>query len=77
MRTGMIKSYNLKNSTGLITDENGQDIFFYLSKRTCLKIIKSFVSFEIVMSPTGLIADSITFLPRSLLNKSSCKRKAH
>ncbi|UKT62602.1 cold-shock protein [Pedobacter mucosus] len=81
MRTGIIKSYNLQKSTGFITDENGEDISFYLPKIKSAVVLKSIVSFVIVMGSNGLIADSIIFISNSSqffpINKASNKSKMH
>lgn len=63
MRKGIIKSFNKKKAIGIITDENEQDIMFYLKSFVGLIKINLPVSFRIIMFKNKLIADSIKPLP--------------
>ena len=60
MRKGIVRGINPIFGTGIIEDENEQEITFCLSQQLDESIgIDDHVEFDIVMSPHGLIANNV------------------
>jgi len=60
LRKGTITSIE-EDGSGIITDDNEQEIHFRLEKKNLKSLTGTPVSFEIELSPEGLIAVGIKF----------------
>ncbi|RDC58142.1 hypothetical protein DU508_04135 [Pedobacter chinensis] len=58
-RKGVVAHIDIEQNSGIIIDENCQDIYFSFKDLLSSVTINSWVYFEIVLSDNGLIATNI------------------